>query len=68
MAKDTKVIFRGNKSRSGYNTNIEYTIGAKYLSNLEKDGRFKIEVLEKPKAKSKTKPKKKKEASKKESK
>ncbi len=66
MAKDIKVVFRGNKSPSGYNTNIEYYIGGKYLSNLEKDGRFEIEVLEKPKAK--PKPKKKKESSKKESK
>lgn len=64
MAKDIKVVFRGNKSPSGYNTNIEYYIGEKYLSNLEKDGRFEIEVLEKPKAKPKAKPKKKKEVSK----
>tara|TARA_R110002020_G_C16262547_1_gene770595 strand:+ start:1203 stop:1391 length:189 start_codon:yes stop_codon:yes gene_type:complete len=62
MSKDIKVIFKGNKTPSGYNSNTEYYIGKKYLSNLEKDGRFGIEVLEKPK------PKKKKEVSKKESK
>ena len=61
MAKDIKVVFRGNKSPSGKNTNIEYYIGEKYLSNLEKDGRFDIEVLEKPTPKPKValKPKKK---------
>ena len=61
MAKDIKVVFRGNKSPSGKNTNIEYYIGEKYLSNLEKDGRFDIEVVEKPspKPKPKAKPKKK---------
>ena len=62
MAKDIKVIFKSNKVPSGYNSNIEYYIGEKYLSNLEKDGRFEIEVLEKPKAKPKAKPKKKKES------
>ena len=65
MAKDIKVVFRGNKSPSGKNTNIEYYIGEKYLSNLEKDGRFDIEVLEMPKAT--PKPKKKKTSKKKES-
>jgi len=64
--KDIKVIFKSNKVPSGYNSNTEYYIGKKYLSNLEKDGRFEIEVLEEPKAE--PKPKKKKESSKKESK
>ena len=62
MAKDIKVIFKSNKVPSGYNSNTEYYIGAARLKNLEKDGRFEIEVLEKPKAKSKAKPKKKKES------
>jgi len=53
--KDIKVVFKSNKVPSGYNSNTEYYIGAKKLENLEKDGRFDIEVLEKPKAKKKAK-------------
>ena len=64
MAKDIKVVFRGNKSPSGKDTNIEYYIGEKYLSNLEKDGRFDIEVLEKPTPKPKVAPKPKKKSKK----
>ena len=48
--KDIKVVFKGNKTPSGYNSNIEYFIGEKYLSNLQGDGRFDIEVLSKSKA------------------
>jgi len=47
--KDIKVVFKGNKTPSGYNSNIEYSIGEKYLSNLQGDGRFDIEVLSKSK-------------------
>ena len=56
--KDVKVIFRGNKVPSGSSLNVETYIGSKKLENLQKDGRFNIEVLEK--ATPKTKPKKKK--------
>jgi|TARA_R110000851_G_scaffold60400_1_gene139421 hypothetical protein len=45
--KDIKVVFKGNKTPSGYNSNTEYSIGEKYLSNLQDDGRFDIEVLSK---------------------
>jgi hypothetical protein len=53
--KDIKVIFKSNKVPSGCNSNTEYYIGAKKLENLQKDGRFDIEVLEMPKAKKKAK-------------
>jgi|TARA_R110002020_G_scaffold153164_2_gene332387 hypothetical protein len=53
--KDIKVVFKSNKVPSGYNSNTEYYIGAKKLENLQNDGRFDIEVLEKPKAKKKAK-------------
>jgi len=53
--KDIKVIFRGNKVPSGKTLNVEQYVGAKKLKNLEKDGRFEIEVLDKPKAKSENK-------------
>ncbi len=58
--KDCKVIFRGNKVPSGMTLNVECFITAKKLENLEKDGRFDIEVIEKSKPKPKAKPKKKK--------
>ena len=58
--KDCKVIFRGNKVPSGMKLNVECFITAKKLENLEKDGRFDIEVIEKSKPKPKPKPKKKK--------
>ena len=48
--KDIKVIFKSNKVPSGCNSNTEYYIGAKKLENLQKDGRFDIEILERPKA------------------
>ena len=59
--KDIKVIFKSNKVPSGCNSNTEYYIGAKKLENLQADGRFDIEVLEKPTPKPKValKPKKK---------
>ena len=59
--KDIKVIFRGNKVPSGSSLNVETYIGSKKLENLQKDGRFNIEVVEKPspKPKPKAKPKKK---------
>ena len=55
MAKDIKVIFRGNKSPSGKNTNIEYMIGAARLKQLEATKRFDIEVVDKPAPKPKKK-------------
>ena len=62
--KDCKVIFRGNKVPSGMSLNVECFLTSKKLENLEKDGRFNIEVIEKskpkPKPKLKVKPKKKK--------
>ena len=56
--KDCKVIFRGNKVPSGMTLNVECSITAKKLDNLEKDGRFDIEVIEKSKPKPKPKKKK----------
>ena len=58
--KDIKVIFRGNKVPSGMTLNVEQYIGAKKLENLEKDGRFDIEIVEKakPQPKKKKTPKK----------
>ena len=53
--KNIKVIFKSNKAPSGMNPHTEYMIGAQKLKNLQKDGRFDIEVLEKPKAKKKAK-------------
>jgi len=53
--KDIKVIFRGRKTPSGKRANAEYMIGAKKLEMLKKDGRFEIEVLDKPIAKPKKK-------------
>ena len=65
--KDIKVIFKSNKVPSGCNSNTEYYIGAKKLENLQADGRFDIEVLERPASKPKATPKpKKKKATKKE--
>ena len=61
--KDVKVIFRGNKVPSGSSLNVETYIGSKKLENLQKDGRFDIEVIEKPKPKPKKKKAPKKEAS-----
>ena len=65
MAKDIKVVFRGNKSQSGKDRNIEFYIGEKKLENLKADGRYDIEVMDMPKAT--PKPKKKKTSKKKES-
>ena len=50
MAKDIKVIFRGNRSPSGKSNNVEYFIGKSRLEKLKKDGIFDIEVLEEPKS------------------
>ena len=60
MAKDIKVIFRGNKAPSGKNTNIEYMISAERKKLLESGGMFDIEVLDKPKPKKKAAKKEKK--------
>jgi hypothetical protein len=60
--KDIKVIFRGNKVPSGMTLNVEQYVGAKKLENLEKDGSFEIEVIDKPKAKPKKKKSTKKES------
>jgi hypothetical protein len=61
--KDIKVIFRGRKTPSGKRANAEYMIGAKKLEMLKKDGRFEIEVLDKPLPKPKKKKAPKKETS-----
>ena len=37
MAKDVKVIFRGNRSPSGKSNNVEYFIGKSRLEKLKKD-------------------------------
>tara|TARA_R110002012_G_scaffold304998_1_gene508853 strand:- start:948 stop:1184 length:237 start_codon:yes stop_codon:yes gene_type:complete len=58
--KNIKVIFRGNKTPSGKNSNVEYFIGAKKLENLKADGRFDIEIVDMPQEKPKAKPKPKK--------
>ena len=58
MAKDIKVIFRGNKSPSGKNTNIEYMISAERKKQLDSSKMFEIEILDKPKKKATKKEKK----------
>ena len=55
MAKNIKVIFRGNKAPSGKNTNIEYMISAERKKLLESSKMFDIEVIDKPKPKPKNK-------------
>ena len=55
MAKDIKVIFRGNKSPSGKNPNTEYMISAERKKLLESSKMFDIEVIDKPKPKPKKK-------------
>ena len=59
MAKDIRVIFRGNKAPSGKNTNIKYMISSERLKQLEASKMFNIELIDKPKAKPKMKPAKK---------
>ena len=59
MAKDIKVIYRGNKSPSGKNNNTEYMISSERLKQLEASKMFDIEIVEKPKAKTKKKTSKK---------
>lgn len=56
--KNIKVIFRGNKTPSGKNSNVEYFIGAKKLENLKASGMFDIEIVNMPQEKPKPKPKK----------
>jgi len=58
MAKDIKVIFRGNKAPSGKNTNIEYMISAERKKQLDSTKMFDIEILDKPKKKAAKKEKK----------
>ena len=60
MAKDIKVIFRGNKAPSGKNTNIEYMISAERKKQLDSTKMFDIEILDKPKPKKKAAKKEKK--------
>ena len=60
MAKDIKVIFRGNKAPSGKNTNIEYMISAERKKQLDAGKMFDIEILDKPKPKKKATKKEKK--------
>ena len=60
MAKDIKVIFRGNKSPSGKNTNTEYMISAERKKQLDSTKMFDIEILDKPKPKKKAAKKEKK--------
>ena len=55
MAKDIKVIFRGNKAPSGKTTEIEYMIGSERKKQLDASKMFDIEVVDKPKAKPKKK-------------
>ena len=55
MAKDIKVVFRGNKAPSGKNNNTEYMISSGRLKKLEATKMFDIELVEKPKAKAKKK-------------
>ena len=55
MARDIKVIFRGNKAPSGKTTNIEYMISAERKKLLESSKMFDIEVIDKPKPKPKKK-------------
>ena len=55
MAKDIKVIFRGNKAPSGKTTNIEYMISAERKKLLDASGMFDIEVVDSPKPKPKKK-------------
>ena len=59
MAKDIKVIFRGNKAPSGKLTNIEYMIGSERKKQLDASKMFDIEIIDKPKAKPKKKSSKK---------
>ena len=60
MAKDIKVIFKGNKAPSGKNTNIEYMISAERKKQLDATKMFDIEILDKPKPKKKAAKKEKK--------
>ena len=60
MAKDIKVIFRGNKAPSGKNNNIEYMISAEIKKQLDSTKMFDIEILDKPKPKKKATKKEKK--------
>ena len=55
--KDIKVIFRGNKSPSGMNTDTWYMMGEPKIKQLEATGMFDME-FEKPKPKPKPKKKK----------
>ena len=55
MAKDIKVIFRGNKAPSGKLTDIEYMISAERKKLLEAGKMFDIEVIDTPKPKPKKK-------------
>ena len=57
MVKDIKVVFRGNKSPSGKNTDTEYMINSDKLKQLEASKMFDIEILDTPKPKPKPKPK-----------
>tara|TARA_Y100001938_G_C8084914_1_gene431362 strand:- start:1106 stop:1312 length:207 start_codon:yes stop_codon:yes gene_type:complete len=54
-----KVIFRGNKSPSGKNTNVEYVVWETELKSLEESGMFDIEYLDVEKKETKKKEKKK---------
>jgi hypothetical protein len=53
--KDIKVIFRGNKVPSGKRLNVPVYLSSLELKNLEEDGRFEIEMMDKPKPKPKKK-------------
>ena len=55
MAKDIKVIFRGNKSPSGKTTEIEYMISPERKKQLDASKMFDMEVLDKPKPEPKKK-------------
>ena len=53
--KDIKVKFKGAFSPSGKRTGVPYMVGKARLEQWEKDGKFDIEVLEKPKPQAKPK-------------
>ena len=56
--KDIKVIFRGYKVPSGKPLNVPVLIGKARLEQYKNDGRYDIEILDKPKPKKKKAPKK----------
>ena len=60
--KDIKIRFKGVFAPSGKNTGIEYMVGKARLEKWQKEGKFEIEVLDKPKPKTEKKAKKEKKS------